>query len=70
MTKSATKQSDSVEGLRRGDAIDGGRFVGDVPNGGSRWVSYSGDQDFRQMCETFDRIHTQPRKPARRAAAA
>lgn len=40
--------------MKRGQEIAGGKFVG-ISKGGIVWVSYAGADDFRKMCETFDK---------------
>ncbi len=57
-----------TNGLRRGDPVNGGRFVGQHPRS-SVWVCYeSGELPFVRMCEAFDRLYV--RREQRRAAVA
>jgi len=44
----------SAQGLRRGDAVNGGRFVGMSPRG--VWICRGGDLAFARMCAAFDAL--------------
>lgn len=52
-------------GLRRGDRVSGGRFVGMEPLGRA-WVCHDPSElAFRRMCATFDALFTpRPRNAA------
>jgi hypothetical protein len=55
-----------ITGLRRGDAMNGGRFVGKTPRS-STWICYEpGDIAFARMCAAFDNLYG---PPARQFAA-
>jgi hypothetical protein len=63
---SAANLTIDLTGLRRGDAINGGRFVGKTARS-SLWVCYEpGELAFRMMCDAFDRLYA---PSARRLAA-
>lgn len=70
MNQTTTNLTTRIEGLRRGDAIDGGRFVGKTARS-SLWICYEpGEFAFAQMCRAFDGLYAQPLNTRRIAAVA
>ena len=69
MTQAAQKNlTIDLTGLRRGDAINGGRFVGKAPRS-SAWICYeAGEVAFARMCAAFDNLYSPT--PRRFAAVA
>lgn len=68
MTHACQNSTIQIQGLRRGDAVNGGRFVGKAPRS-SVWICYeAGDLAFARMCAAFDNLYS-PR-PRRLAAVA
>lgn len=63
--KQATNSNDFT-GLRRGDRVNGGRFVGMSPRG--VWICWGGDLAFARMCAAFDALFS-PMSPSPQFAA-
>jgi len=56
--------------LERGDAINGGRFVGKAARS-SLWICYEpGELAFQMMCAAFDKMYALPPNSRRIAAVA
>lgn len=48
------RQEPEIQMIRGEEMKTGGRYVG-TTRGGIKWVSYGDNEDFKGMCENFDK---------------